>query len=178
MYFFLKLIQYLFHCRITAVCGDFYIGGRQFISLSDLVGYYTSCSDLLKRERLVIPVAPPEPVNDKKRVVAILPYTKMPDTDELSFQKGDIFFLHNDMGDGWLWVTAHRTGEQGMIFRELVDDLDASIDPNTVFPWFHPNCTKNEAVDMLVKGEKDFYMLLQDHKTNITFFLQLVRVVF
>ncbi|KAL5277798.1 RASA1 family protein [Megaselia abdita] len=140
------------HFRITAVCGDFYIGGRQFISLSDLVGYYTSCSDLLKRERLVIPVAPPEPVNDKKRVVAILPYTKMPDTDELSFQKGDIFFLHNDMGDGWLWVTAHRTGEQGMIFRELVDDLDVSIDPNTVFPWFHPNCTKNEAVDMLVKA--------------------------
>jgi hypothetical protein len=45
-----------------------------------------------------------------------------------------------------------RTGEQGMIFRELVEDLDAAIDPNTVFSWFHPNCTKSEAVDMLVKG--------------------------
>ncbi|XP_014294601.1 ras GTPase-activating protein 1 [Halyomorpha halys] len=139
------------HFRITAVCGDFYIGGRQFYSLSDLIGYYTNCSDLLKRERLVHPVPPPEPVNDKKRVVAILPYTKMPDTDELSFQKGDIFFVHNDMGDGWLWVTAHRTGEQGMIFRDLVDDLDDSIDPNTVFNWFHPSVTKSEAVDMLVK---------------------------
>lgn len=140
------------HFRITAVCGDFYIGGRQFFSLSDLVGYYTSCSDLLKREKLVYPVPPPEPVNDKKRVVAILPYTKMPDTDELTFQKGDIFFVHNDMGDGWLWVTAHRTGEQGMIFRELVEDLDPAIDPNTVFSWFHPTCSKNEAVDMLVKA--------------------------
>lgn len=39
-----------------------------------------------------------------------------------------------------------------MIFQELVEDLDDSIDPNTVFPWFHPNCTKNEAVDLLVKG--------------------------
>lgn len=76
----------------------------------------------------------------------------MPDTDELSFQKGDIFFVHNDMGDGWIWTTKHRTGEQGMIFRELVDDLDPQIDPNTVFSWFHPNCTKNEAVDMLVKA--------------------------
>ncbi|CAG9835516.1 unnamed protein product [Diabrotica balteata] len=140
------------HFRITAVCGDFYIGGRQFVSLNDLVGYYKECSDLLKRERLVHPVPPPEPVNDKKRVVAILPYTKMPDTDELTFKKGDIFFVHNDMGNGWLWVTAHRTGEQGMIFRELVEDLDDSIDPNTVFPWFHPNCTKNEAVDLLVKA--------------------------
>lgn len=137
--------------RIAAVCGDFYIGGRQFFSLNDLVAYYSS-SDLLKRERLIHPVAPPEPVNDKKRVVAILPYTKMPDTDELSFQKGDIFFVHNDMGDGWIWTTKHRTGEQGMIFRELVEDLDPAIDPNKVFSWFHPNCTKNEAVDMLVKA--------------------------
>lgn len=130
----------------------FFAGGRQFNSLSDLVAYYTHCSDLLKRERLIHPTPPPEPVNDKKRIVAILPYTKMPDTDELTFQKGDIFFVHNDMGDGWLWVTAHRTGEQGLIFRELVDDLDDSIDPNTVFSWFHPNVTKSEAVDMLVKA--------------------------
>lgn len=55
------------------------------------------------------------------------------------------------MGDGWLWVTAHRTGEQGMIFRDLVEDLADNIDPNTVFTWFHPNVTKNDAVDMLVK---------------------------
>lgn len=72
------------HFRVTAVCGDYYIGGRQFDSLSDLVGYYTSFADLLKKERLVHPVPPPEPVNDKKKVVAILPYTKMPDTDELT----------------------------------------------------------------------------------------------
>jgi Ras GTPase-activating protein 1 len=39
-----------------------------------------------------------------------------------------------------------------MIFRDLVDDLDENIDPNTVFSWFHPNVTKSEAVDMLVKG--------------------------
>lgn len=50
--------------RIAAVCGDFYIGGRQFFSLSDLVAYYTS-NDLLKREKLVEPIPPPEPVNDK-----------------------------------------------------------------------------------------------------------------
>lgn len=62
------------HFRITAVCGDFYIGGRQFDSLSDLVGYYTHCSDLLKRERLVSPVAPPEPVNDKKVIFVFIVY--------------------------------------------------------------------------------------------------------
>lgn len=60
------------HFRITAVCGDFYIGGRQFVSLNDLVGYYTECSDLLKRERLIHPVAPPEPVNDKKVIFLLI----------------------------------------------------------------------------------------------------------
>ena len=43
--------------------------------------------------RLQHPVPPPEPVNDKKRMVAILPYTKMPDTDEITFQKGEIFIF-------------------------------------------------------------------------------------
>lgn len=64
------------------------------------------------------------------------------------------------MGDGWLWVTAHRTGEQGMIFKDLVDNLDENIDPNTVFSWFHPNVTKSEAVDMLVKGRSTFINLI------------------
>ena len=140
------------HFRVTAVCGDFYIGGRQFDSLQDLIGYYTHKSDLLKHERLVVPVPPLSPVNDRRRMLAILPYTKMPDTDELTFQKGDIFFIHNDLGDGWLWVTAHRTGEQGLVFRDLLADLDENIDPNAVFPWFHPNLTKNEAVEQLVRG--------------------------
>lgn len=140
------------HFRVTAVCGDYYIGGRQFDSLQDLIGYYTHISDLLKHERLVYPVPPPEPVNDKKRMVAILPYTKMPDTDEITFQKGDIFFVHNDLGDGWLWVTAHRTGEQGLVFKDLLADLDEAIDPNAVFPWFHRILSKNEAVDLLVRA--------------------------
>ena len=59
------LNSYIFF-RITAVCGDYYIGGRQFDSLTELVGFYSHCSDLLKRERLVEPIPPPEPVNDKK----------------------------------------------------------------------------------------------------------------
>jgi len=40
--------------------GDYYIGGRQFETLSDLIGYYTTVSYLLKGEQLVNPVPPPE----------------------------------------------------------------------------------------------------------------------
>ena len=56
----LLLLLLLVCCRITAVCGAYYIGGREFDSLSDLIGYYTSYSDLLKGERLQTPVPPPE----------------------------------------------------------------------------------------------------------------------
>ena len=47
-------------CRITAMCGDYYIGGREFESLSDLIGYYTTFSDLLKGQKLTHPVPPPK----------------------------------------------------------------------------------------------------------------------
>ena len=40
--------------------GDYYIGGRQFDTLSDLIGYYTQESYLLKGEQLQTPVPPPE----------------------------------------------------------------------------------------------------------------------
>lgn len=42
------------------MCGDYYIGGRRFSSLSDLIGYYSYVSCLLKGEKLLSPVAPPE----------------------------------------------------------------------------------------------------------------------
>lgn len=42
------------------MCGDYYIGGRQFESLSDLIGYYTACSCLFKNEQLKHPVPPAE----------------------------------------------------------------------------------------------------------------------
>ena len=50
-------------------------------------------------------------------------------------------------------MTAHRTGDQGLVFRDLLTDLDENIDPNAVFPWFHRNLSKNEAVERLVQGE-------------------------
>uniref|UniRef100_A0A671KP78 Ras GTPase-activating protein 1-like n=1 Tax=Sinocyclocheilus anshuiensis TaxID=1608454 RepID=A0A671KP78_9TELE len=80
---FLSVTNVVNHFRIIAMCGDYYIGGRRFSSLSDLIGYYSYVSCLLKGEKLSSPVAPPEPVEDRQRVRAILPYTKVPETDEI-----------------------------------------------------------------------------------------------
>lgn len=167
------------HFRITAVCGDYYIGGRQFDSLSDLIGYYTGWSDLLKKERLIQPVSPPEPVNDKKRAIAVLPYVKMADTDELSFQKGDIFVVHNDMGDGWLWCTLHRTQESGLVFRELLEELDDNVDPNEIYPWFHGDISKEAAVEELAKmGPGSFLVRPSDNSPgNFSLFFHINNTI-
>uniref|UniRef100_A0A8C5TIR9 Ras GTPase-activating protein 1 n=1 Tax=Malurus cyaneus samueli TaxID=2593467 RepID=A0A8C5TIR9_9PASS len=118
------------HFRIIAMCGDYYIGGRRFASLSDLIGYYSHVSCLLKGEKLLFPVAPPEPVEDRRRVRAILPYTKVPETDEISFLKGDMFIVHNELEDGWMWVTNLRTDEQGLIVEDLVEEVGREEDPH------------------------------------------------
>lgn len=167
------------HFRITAVCGDYYIGGRQFDSLSDLIGYYTGWSDLLKKERLIQPVSPPEPVNDKKRAIAVLPYVKMADTDELSFQKGDIFVVHNDMGDGWLWCTLHRTQESGLVFKELLEELDDNVDPNEIYPWFHGDISKEAAVEELAKmGPGSFLVRPSDNSPgNFSLFFHINNTI-
>ncbi|KAJ7413048.1 ras GTPase-activating protein 1-like protein [Pitangus sulphuratus] len=100
------------HFRIIAMCGDYYIGGRRFASLSDLIGYYS------------------HPVEDRRRVRAILPYTKVPETDEISFLKGDMFIVHNELEDGWMWVTNLRTDEQGLIVEDLVEEVGREEDPH------------------------------------------------
>ncbi|XP_010213720.1 PREDICTED: ras GTPase-activating protein 1-like, partial [Tinamus guttatus] len=138
------------HFRIIAMCGDYYIGGRRFASLSDLIGYYSHVSCLLKGEKLLFPVAPPEPVEDRRRVRAILPYTKVPETDEISFLKGDMFIVHNELEDGWIWVTNLRTDEQGLIVEDLVEEVGREEDPHEGKIWFHGKISKQEAYNLLM----------------------------
>lgn len=119
--------------------------------------------------------------------------------------QGDIFFVHNDMGDGWLWATAHRTGEQGLVFQDLVETLDDTIDPNKVGPldrkmwfssdvsfcidtslgpsrvqvfhWFHDAISKEDAVDLLVKGTSstESFLTIEFDRVLPVFFSSFVR---
>uniref|UniRef100_A0A667FLE2 RAS p21 protein activator 1 n=1 Tax=Lynx canadensis TaxID=61383 RepID=A0A667FLE2_LYNCA len=150
---FLSHTNVVNHFRIIAMCGDYYIGGRRFSSLSDLIGYYSHVSCLLKGEKLLYPVAPPEPVEDRRRVRAILPYTKVPDTDEISFLKGDMFIVHNELEDGWMWVTNLRTDEQGLIVEDLVEEVVSFVlffSLSELSIWFHGKISKQEAYNLLM----------------------------
>lgn len=52
-----------------------------------------------------------------------MPYNQIPETDELSFEKGEVFLVHNDLGDGWLWVTSQSTGLSGIVNKGLVQEI-------------------------------------------------------
>ncbi|KAK7492633.1 hypothetical protein BaRGS_00016112 [Batillaria attramentaria] len=149
------------HFRILAMCGDYYIGGRQFESLSDLIGYYTTCSCLLKNEQLAYPVAPQEPVDDRRRVVAMLSYRKAADSDELSFVKGDVFVVQNELEDGWLWVTCERTKESGLVPAPFVKDLDGDYEPVESLPYYHSCLSKEEAVEKLMMAGEGSFLVRQ-----------------
>lgn len=98
------------------------------------------------------PVRPAQPVRDKHRVMAIFKSLEPNYKDELKFEAGDIFTVHNEIHNDWFWVTTHRSGEQGMIFKAFVKDVDGSIDVNTMQSWFHANCTRQQAETLLQNG--------------------------
>eukprot|EP00794_Sanderia_malayensis_P009862 gene9861-10872_t len=136
------------HFRITAICGDCYIGGRQFPSLQALIGYYATSGCLMKNEKLDHPVLPPEPVHIAYRVRAKLPYDGMLDSDELSFQKGDVFVVKNQVDHDWLWVVSQKDESSGLVPKALTEVLDASVDQYEGRLWFH-NIPKQEAQYLL-----------------------------
>ena len=56
---YLSRLGQIHHFKINSNCGDYYIGGRQFYSLNDLIGFYANCSCILENESLEVPVVPP-----------------------------------------------------------------------------------------------------------------------
>ena len=57
---FLSYTGHVHHFKINSNCGNYYIGGRQFYALGDLIGFYANCSHILENESLAVPVVPPK----------------------------------------------------------------------------------------------------------------------
>ncbi|XP_065672568.1 ras GTPase-activating protein 1 isoform X3 [Hydra vulgaris] len=124
------------HFRITAICGDYYIGGRKFHSLQHLAGYYSTYGCLMKNEKLKTPIPPSETVHLGYRVIARFPFQGSADTDELSFNIGDVFSVQNILVNDWFWVVAQKDNKSGLVPKALVEDLDSTTDPFEGQRWF------------------------------------------
>ncbi|CAB3990849.1 ras GTPase-activating 1-like [Paramuricea clavata] len=138
------------HFSITALFGDYYIGGRQFESLRDLIGYYTKYSCLLKDEKLEHPVQPPEPVSLSIRMVANYSYSKPHGSEALSFLAGDVFVIEDNVNESWFWGRLQRTSERGMIPKAYLNDAPDDLSPYAGKPWFYDNLSKEEANELLM----------------------------
>jgi hypothetical protein len=68
--------------RITAVFGDYYIGGRQFDRLETLISYYMYYSELVKGEKLLHPVVPPIVRKLDRTFLSIKPYPNFNTTNQ------------------------------------------------------------------------------------------------
>lgn len=64
----------IYHFKITAVFGDYYIGGRRFDRLETLISYYMYYSELVKGEKLETPVIPQRICRLERTFLSIKPY--------------------------------------------------------------------------------------------------------
>lgn len=145
---YLSKHRQIHHFKINSVCGDYYIGGRQFSSLVDLIGYYTNCSCILENERLEVPVMPPMPVRLHRLLRALAPHVKTAGTDELNVEPGEVFVLLSQLNEDWGWGQSQLTGDGGLIPIILMEDVSHE-DQNFGKPWFHSSITRDKAVDLL-----------------------------
>ncbi|TNM89746.1 hypothetical protein fugu_003980 [Takifugu bimaculatus] len=61
-----------------------------------------------------------------------------------------MFIVHNELDDGWMWVTNVRTEEQGLIVEDLVEEVGREEDPHEGKVWYHGKITKQEAYNLLM----------------------------
>lgn len=134
--------------RITAVFGDYYIGGRQFDRLETLISYYMYYSELVKGEKLLSPIAPPRICKLERTYVSIKPFprlnkaqepnisisNRLNDTNILNYwnnseedilyfdELGELFRVYHEVGEGeWYWAQSCKTNEFGLLYADCVE---------------------------------------------------------
>lgn len=70
-----------------------------------------------------------------------------------SIQRGDILEVRSNYNDRWFWCFSHRTRESGLVFKDFVEELEDSCDPNEMYAWFHSCISKEKASEELAKSE-------------------------
>ncbi|VBB31380.1 unnamed protein product [Acanthocheilonema viteae] len=121
------------HLSIDRVCGEYFLSGKSFTTLSGLIEAFISES-----KAAVLPLQPPSPVKLVNRQrIAVLPFHAMPDTDEISFCEGDLLTEIQRVDDEWAWARLEKNGKSGLIAVQLTVPLnDKSVKPEEL-PYFH-----------------------------------------
>ncbi|XP_065911741.1 ras GTPase-activating protein 1-like isoform X2 [Dysidea avara] len=146
---FLSNTSIIHHFKINASCGDYYIGGRQFDSLEDLIGFYTNCSCILENECLKYPVSPPSYVPLYSLLRATASHNRNANSDELNISLNEVFVLKNRLSDDWGWGSSQLSGESGLIPLNIMEECP-STEPYYGKPWFYESVSREEAIQDLI----------------------------
>ncbi|MFH4975832.1 hypothetical protein AB6A40_002541 [Gnathostoma spinigerum] len=123
------------HYPITMVCGYYHLFGREFASLSDLLEEFVSSPT----SPLKTPLSPPAKIEIQHRQrIAILPFSSVPDCDELSFCKGDMLMEIQQIDENWMWARLEKSRLHGLVAIRLTTPLSDYSDCSPEdLPIFH-----------------------------------------
>ncbi|VIO97144.1 SH2 domain containing protein [Brugia malayi] len=121
------------HLSIDQVCGEYFLFGKSFTTLSDLIQTFVNES-----KTAVLPLQPPSPVKLVNRQrIAVLPFRAMPDTNEISFCEGDLLTEIQRVDNEWAWARLEKNGKSGLVALQLTVPLnDKNVKPEEL-PYFH-----------------------------------------
>uniref|UniRef100_A0A0R3S3W2 Tyrosine-protein kinase n=1 Tax=Elaeophora elaphi TaxID=1147741 RepID=A0A0R3S3W2_9BILA len=121
------------HFSIDRVCDEYFLSGKSFTTLSDLIQAFINES-----KATVLPLQPPSPVKlISRQRIAVLPFRAMPDTDEISFCEGDLLTEIQRVDNEWAWARLEKNGKSGLVAVQLTVPLnDKRVKPEEL-PYFH-----------------------------------------
>ena len=78
--------------------------------------------------------------------------------------------MHNELGDGWLWVTSQTTQESGIICQDLVEDLVGGATEK-----FLPETTKSAFNDISNNSSNNNNNNNNDNNNNYLYFIEILK---
>ncbi|MCP9260528.1 BMA-GAP-3 [Dirofilaria immitis] len=103
------------HFSIDRVCGEYFLFGKSFTTLPDLIQAF-----IRESKTTVLPLQPPSPVKlINRQRIAVLPFRAMPDTDEISFCEGDLLTEIQRVDNEWAWARLEKMGNPDLSLCSL-----------------------------------------------------------
>ncbi|VDN03650.1 unnamed protein product [Thelazia callipaeda] len=130
------------HFPITRVCGEYFLFGKPFTTIYDLIQTF-----ITESQTRVLQLQPPSPIKllNRQRIV-ILPFYGMLNTDEISFCEGDLLTEIQRVDSDWLWARLQKNGKSGLVAVQLTIPLSDKNMKAEELPYFH-----DEPVNVLMK---------------------------
>ncbi|OAF71665.1 Ras p21 protein activator [Intoshia linei] len=160
------------HFRITKICDDVYIGGRKFKTMETLLKYYTYDSDIIYNQKLISPLTPAIPIQpNKKYIITLISYRAMPNTDQISCNKNEIYLVEHEINPLCIWVKDEYSDKSGTICHTFTKFITISSNVLEENEWHHTNISREETGKLLVLHGKESWIVRPSDSSSSSYTL-------